>query len=227
VALWQLLTGVCRPTYVAQDWLPSDQVVARFGPLARTSSIHAHAQVGEGTQIGGAVVIHAGVRIGQGCTIGSGVVLGDHGFGIVKLPQSAQILPHWAGLEIEDQVWIGPQTHVAAGLLEPTRIGAGCFLDAQIQIGHNCQLGKGCVLAAQVGISGSVHLGDFCEVGGQAGFADHVRLGERCRVAARAGVTRSWPAGSVLGGFPAEPIAQWRKRMVRERTPKEQGKFPI
>jgi UDP-3-O-[3-hydroxymyristoyl] glucosamine N-acyltransferase len=120
-------------------------------------------------------------------------------------------LPHWAGVIVESDVWIGPQCQVSAGLLEPTFIGQGVRLDAQIQVGHNARIGAGSVMAGQSGLAGSVVLGARCLVGGKSAIAEHVVLGDGCQVAACSGVTRSWPAGTRLAGFPAIPHARWKR----------------
>jgi UDP-3-O-[3-hydroxymyristoyl] glucosamine N-acyltransferase len=129
--------------------------------------------------------------------------------GAPPLPIPSLLMPHRAGVHVGDDVFLGPHVNVASGLLEPTWIGNGCRIDALVQVGHNCRIGEGCVLAGQAGLAGSVELGAGCMVGGQAGFADHVRVGAGCRVAGQAGVTRSWPAGTALVGFPARPRGEW------------------
>jgi len=223
-ALWRLLDGPCRPRGIEDDWLSIEDIVDRFGPQARSAMVHREASIGPDTWIGPGAVIHPRVGIGEGCRIGEGSVLGSPGFGLVEREGRRWPLPHWAGVQIEPDVWVGPQCQVSAGLLEATCIGRGSRLDAQIQVGHNARIGPGCVLAAQTGLSGSVVLGAGCVVGGQVGFAEHVVLGANCLVAARSGVTRSWPAGSKLAGFPAMPLGRWRRRVVgREESPKFRG----
>lgn len=208
-ALAALVHAVDRP--VLDSWWTSEEVVDRFGERARFSRIHRSSSVGEGTTLGAFVVIHADVRIGMDSDIGDGVVLGAPGFGMAPGEGGrATMLPHRAGVVLEDDVVLGSHTNVAAGLIEPTWIGRGSRIDALVQIAHNCRVGEGCILAAQVGLAGSVELGAGCLVGGQAGFADHVRLGPGCRVAGQAGVTKSWEAGTVLVGFPARP--KWRRK---------------
>jgi len=199
-------------TPTSDEWLSADDVVDRFGEISRYSRIHRSAVIGEGATLGAGVVIHAGVRVGKACVLGDQIVLGSQGFGFSPGASGRfEALPHRAGVVLEDDVQIGASTNIAAGLIEPTRVGRGSRLDAMVQVGHNCQIGADCILAAQTGLSGSVELGDGCMVGGQAGFADHVRLGPGCRVAGQAGVTRSWPAGTVLVGFPARPHRQWNR----------------
>lgn len=203
-AFLRLLEGPCRPADEREDWLSVDETVQRWGAQARTAMIHRGARIGRDTRIGSGVVVHARVRIGEGCRIGEGSVLGAPGFGFSSAEAGKNLpLPHWAGLEIEPDVWIGPLCQISAGVLDPTWIGTGVRIDSLVQVAHNCRIGAGCVLAGQVGLAGSVQLGERCQVGGQAGFADHVTVGPDCRIAARAGVTKSWPGGVVLRGFPA------------------------
>jgi len=200
----RLLEGPCRPSNDREDWLPTEEVVDTWGPQARTAMIHRGARIGPGTRIGSGVVVHARVRIGDHCRIGEGSVLGAPGFGF-SLSEGGQShpIPHWAGLQLESDVWIGPLCQISAGVLDSTWIGTGVRIDSLVQVAHNCRIGAHSILAGQVGLAGSVELGERCRVGGQAGFADHVVIGSDSQIAARAGVTKSWPGGSILRGFPA------------------------
>lgn len=203
-AFLKLLEGPCRPADDREDWLTVDEIVRERGPQARTAMIHRSARIGKGTRIGSGVVVHARVQIGEGCRIGEGCILGAPGFGFSVSDEARRApIPHWAGLQVEDDVWIGPLCQISAGVLDPTWIGCGVRIDSLVQVAHNCRIGAHSVLAGQVGLAGSVELGERCQVGGQAGFADHVRVGPDSRIAARAGVTKSWPGGVVLRGFPA------------------------
>lgn len=236
LALHALLSGPCTPPPLPDTWLSEEEVVARFGQGARGAHVSAASQVASDCALSPGAVIEAGVTVAEGCSVGPGAVLhrgtvldrnchvgalsviGSQGFGLVAGAGGYAPLPHHAGVHLHPDVRIGPQCNLAAGLLDPTTVGTGCRIDAQVQVGHNGRIGAHTRIAAQVGLSGSVTLGEDCLVGGQAGFADHVRLGEGCVVAARAGVTRSWPAGTQLGGFPAQPLSQWRRECVRSRA---------
>jgi UDP-3-O-[3-hydroxymyristoyl] glucosamine N-acyltransferase len=211
-------------------------VTERFGSQARGARIHPSAELGESVRLSPGVVVeadcriasecvldagcvlHRGTRLGRGCHIGTGTAIGTPGFGLVACGTGFEALPHHAGVVLGEQVHLGPFCNVSAGLLDPTEIASACHLDAQVQVGHNCRIGQACRIAAQTGLSGSVQLGSDCLVGGQAGFADHVVLGSGCVVAARAGVTKNWPDGTRLGGFPARPLAQWRRDLVSRST---------
>jgi UDP-3-O-[3-hydroxymyristoyl] glucosamine N-acyltransferase LpxD len=234
-ALARLLEGPSAPILPPPAWLTPDDAAERFGERARGAWIHPAAFVAPTVRLSPGVVIHAGCTVGEGCLlepgavlhpgsvldrncqIGAHAVLGSAGFGLVPAPGGFRLLPHHAGVRLGEGVHVGAQGNVAAGLVDPTFLDGFCHLDAQVQVGHNCRIGARTRIAAQTGLSGSVTLGEDCVVGGQAGFADHVRLGDGCVVAARSGVTRSWPEGTRLGGFPAQPIGSWRRETVRGR----------
>jgi UDP-3-O-[3-hydroxymyristoyl] glucosamine N-acyltransferase len=90
-------------------------------------------------------------------------------------------------------------------------------------------LGRCCVLVAQVGISGSTVLEDFVQMGGQSGVSGHIHIGRGAKVAARGGIMHDVPAGSEMGGFPAQPARVWMReialvrRMIRSQG---RGKTP-
>jgi UDP-3-O-[3-hydroxymyristoyl] glucosamine N-acyltransferase len=126
-------------------------------------------------------------------------------------------MPHPAGVRIGDGCFIGANAVVAAGVLHPTVLGAGCKLDSHVQIAHNVVLGEDCLLASQSGVAGSTRAGDRLRLGGAASVDGHLRLGDDVSVAACSGVTKDLPDGSVVAGFPARPIAEWRKAQIQRR----------
>ena len=168
--------------------------------------------VGKGTHIGPNVTLLPNVWVGRNCTLDSGAVLGSEGFGFLGSEGNLEPMPHLAGVKIGKECFIGANTVVAAGVLEPTEIGAGCKIDSHVQIAHNVQMGKGCLLASQSGIAGSTQIGDFFRLGGAASVSGHLRIGDGVSVAARSGVTKDLASGSIVAGFPARPIRDWRRR---------------
>ena len=102
--------------------------------------------VGEDSLIAPSAVILPGVRIGARVRVGPGVVLGAPGFGFATRAngQGLDHVPQLGGVVIEDDVWIGANTTVDAGTLGPTRIRRGAKLDAQVHVGHNCDVGEEC-----------------------------------------------------------------------------------
>ena len=91
------------------------------------------------------------------------------------------------------------------------------MLDNLIHIAHNVVLGKNTCIAAQTGISGSVTIGDNVIIGGQVGFAGHIKIGKNVIVAAKSGVTKNIKDNSVIAGFPAIDIKEWKKNIINQK----------
>ncbi|MGB9561650.1 MAG: UDP-3-O-(3-hydroxymyristoyl)glucosamine N-acyltransferase [bacterium] len=168
--------------------------------------------------IGDACVIYPNVVIRKGCKIGSrviihpGAVIGSDGFGYFINEKRNLKVPQIGGVIIEDDCEIGANTTIDRGTIHDTVIGKGCKLDNLIHIAHNVRLGNECFLAAQVGISGSTTLEDKVLVGGQAGLTGHIRIGKGTLIGAKSGVSKSYPAGVTLFGYPAKE----EKKIMRE-----------
>jgi UDP-3-O-[3-hydroxymyristoyl] glucosamine N-acyltransferase len=219
-ALAELLEGIA-PDAPAPLRAPTASIDpgARVAPDVRVGAgavIHDGASVGPGSVIGENVVIHARTSVGSRVVIGASSVLGRPGFGWVTGPGGARRrMPQLGGVQVEDDVEIGPLCTIDSGTLGPTRIRHGAKLDAHVHVGHNVEIGEGCLVAAQVGFAGSVSLGAESWVGGQAGFKDHVTVGHGARVAAKSGVIGDVPDAAVVAGFPAVSRARWLRAMAR------------
>ena len=91
------------------------------------------------------------------------------------------------------------------------------MIDNMVHIAHNVILGKNACIAAQTGISGSVVIGENVTIGGQAGFAGHINIGDNVVIAAKSGVTKNIKENSVVAGFPATDMREWKKKIIRQR----------
>lgn len=151
-----------------------------------------------------------GAVIGARVTVGPGAVIGAPGFGFTPGPNGkVRAIPHVGGVVIEDDVHIGALSTVAAGTIAPTVIRRGAKLDAQVHVGHNCEIGADTFVAAQTGFAGSARVGDRVLIGGQVGVADHVTIGDDARIAGKSGVIGDVPAGATYAGYPAVERRRW------------------
>lgn len=171
--------------------------------------------IGEGCRIGPGAVILPRVVLGARVTIGAGAVIGAPGFGFALGRDGAtREIPQLGGVIIEDDVHIGPLCTIACGTLGPTIIRRGAKLDAQVHIGHNCEIGANAIIAAQSGIAGSVTVGRGVMMGGQVGVADHLRIGDGARIAAKSGVIGDIAPGATVAGYPAVERHRWLRGLA-------------
>lgn len=221
-----------------QPYADFARALALFYPAPPGSGVHpsavvsTSAQLGPGVTIGPCAVIGAGVQIGAHthvgagvvlakCTIGShcilhpGVKVGQDGFGFAQSGKTIIKVPQVGGVIIGNFVEIGANSTVDCGALTDTVIEDFVKIDNLVQIGHNVHIGTGTRIVAQVAIGGSTHIGAHSIIGGQAGIAGHLSLAPGLMVAARSGVIKSIPNPStVVAGFPAQPIAAWRRTIA-------------
>ena len=211
---------------------PSAQVMplACVGPGAEVGArtmlhpgvvLEAEARVGEDCILYPNAVVREGCLVGNRCILQPGCVVGSDGFGFAfdmvgedgagprhyKVPQ--------AGIAVlEDDVELGANTCVDRATLGRTVVGRGAKVDNLVQIAHNVQVGPLSLLAALTGIAGSTRLGMGVVCGGQVGIVGHLDIGDGVKLAAKAGVTSDIPPGEAYGGYPAWPLADWRRSTV-------------
>jgi UDP-3-O-[3-hydroxymyristoyl] glucosamine N-acyltransferase len=180
-------------------------------------------EIGMDCRIGShASISHA--ILGDRVTIFPGARIGQEGFGFTMTAEGFLSVPHLARAILHDDVEIGANSTVDRGVLTDTIIGAGSRIDNLVQIAHGARLGRCCVLAAQVGISGSTIVEDFVLMGGQVGVAGHVTIGRGAKLAAQTGIMQDVPAGTEMGGTPAQPVRAWMREVAwLRRVTRSQG----
>jgi UDP-3-O-[3-hydroxymyristoyl] glucosamine N-acyltransferase len=172
-------------------------------------------KIGADCMMGQNVVIEPRVVIGRRVRIDHGTVIGRPGFGWATAPDGrVRAIPQLGGVVIEDDVDIGPLCTIDSGTLGPTIIRRGVKIDAQVHIGHNCDIGEDTMIAAQCGFAGSVVVGKGVLFGGQVGVADHVRIGDRARIAGQSGVIGDVAPGATVAGYPAVARARWLRGLA-------------
>ena len=211
---WWVLAELLEDAVV--PWATDERAVsAPDAVVAKSSVVLPGATVGAGCRLAEHSVVYGGVRLGARVVVGAGAVIGRAGFGFAHGPNGAvRRIPQLGGVVIEDDVEIGALCTVDAGTLGPTVVGRGSKLDAHVHVGHNVRVGARCFMAAQVGLAGSVEIEDDVWLGGQAGVADHARIGRAARVAAKSGVITDIAPGAVVAGFPAVARSRWLRRMA-------------
>ncbi len=212
--------------------------VSRGAVIGDNSKLMAGVYIGKFAEIGADSLFHPNVCIGDRVKIGAravmhhGVSIGADGFSFVtetpdnieQARQSGEItggkedqvvykIPSLGSVVIGDDVEIGANTCVDRGTIENTVIGNQTKIDNLVQIGHNTRVGSCCMIVSQVGIAGSCTIGDRVIIAGQAGLADHISIGSDSIILAQSGVSKTFPAKSVVMGYPAVPRKEFVRRM--------------
>lgn len=216
--------GQSPQAYVAPDaQVAEDAVLEPYATIMGGAEVGAGAYIAAGAYIGPGVVIGAATRVGPGaklqycvvgqrCRIHAGAAIGQDGFGFAFDGQKILKVPQVGIVHIGDDVEIGANTTIDRGAVLDTVIGDACKIDNQVQIAHNVVIGPMCQLAAQTGIAGSTRLGRGVVAGGKVAISGHLEIADGVMIAGRSGVTKSITRkGEVVGGFPAQPIQQWRR----------------
>jgi UDP-3-O-[3-hydroxymyristoyl] glucosamine N-acyltransferase len=173
--------------------------------------IEENCRIGKDTEIHPNAVIHYGSTIGARCIIWSNTVIGAYGFGNAKDGARFVGIHQLGRVRIEDDVSIGAGATVDRGAIEDTIIRRGAKIDNLVMIAHNVIIGEDSAIAAQTGISGSTQIGARVLIAGQAGFVGHIEIGEDSFVGAQAGVSKSFPPGSKITGYPARNLMDVRR----------------
>ena len=201
-------------------------VIGKGVRIGKNAQIHPHAVIYPNVSIGDDFVCHSHVSIREGVSIGnrvtllSGAVIGADGFGFGEHDGNLFKIPQVGTVVLEDDVEIGSNSTIDRATIGATILHRGVKLDDQVHIGHNCEVGEYSRFAAFVGIAGSVKIGKWCQFGGNSGCADHVKIGDRVMVAAKSGIHTDMADDTVVGGYPAVDVRQWRRySMALPRLP--------
>ena len=190
-----------------------------FVTINHNCIIHPNVIIESGSTIGPNVVIFENTTIksnsvikdsiiGANCIIKSGAVIGGTGFGFH--PISKHKFHHFGNVIIKDNCNIGSNTTIDKAVFESTVISENCFIDNLVHIAHNVFIDSDCIIAAQTGIAGSTKIGKNVTIGGQAGISGHLNIGNHVTIAAKSGVTKNIKDNSIIAGFPAIDIKQWK-----------------
>lgn len=179
-----------------------------------------YVKIGKNTRILPGAVIMDRTIIGDNVIIGPNTTIGHNAFYYKRKPEGYDRMHTCGWVKIDDNVEIGANCTIDAGVSGNTEIGAGTKIDNTVHIGHDTVLGKSCLLAANVGIAGCVTLEDRVILWGQVGCASDVVIGEGAIVLAQSGIGKSLEPGKTYFGSPCGEVkTKFREIAALKRLP--------
>lgn len=204
------------PYHMTADgaWVAETARVAEGVRLAPGSVIGPLAEIGIDCRIGAGVVIHGNVRLGRRCFVQAGAVLGADGFGHGFPSDGLPItISHLGGLNIGDDVDIGPRTVICAGTIDPTHIDDGCKIDGLVYVGHNAMIGRKSIVCAGTVVGGSATVGESVWIHAGAQIKGKGEVGDKAIVGLGAVVVKPVEMGATVMG---DTASEMRGRLRRE-----------
>lgn len=166
--------------------------------------IEGNVSIGDDTRIWNNVIIINNVVIGSSCEIQSSCVIGHDGFAWNETnDHKKNMIKHFGGIEIGDNVYIGPNTVIDRGEIDNTiikggvKIGAGCYIAHNVIVGENVIMITGSRLYGSVQISANAYIAS-------ATVRNQCKIGAAAFVGMGAVVTDHVPDGVVAVGIPAK-----------------------
>lgn len=190
-----------RNSFISESAIIGDNVQIGFGCV-----IEPNVNIGDNTTLHHNVVIKSGTKIGRNCEILSGTVIGERGFNPFTLDNGErEMIKHFGGVTIEDDVSIGVNCSVHKGAIDDTYIGEGVKLNAMVHISHNCNIGKNTVITMPTQVCGSVNIGENCHIAATT-IRNQCTIGDNAVLGLGAVVVKNVESGVTVVGNPAKPL---------------------
>ena len=173
--------------------------------------------IGPNVSIGKDTIIYSNSSIsnsiiGSSSIIQSGCSIGDSGFGFFTPDKTT--IQHIGNVIIGNNCNIGSNCTIDRATIDNTILGNNIRIDNLVHIAHNVVIGNGTIIAGQTGIAGGTKIGENCVIGGQVGINGHIKIVNNVRITKKSGVTKSVADNSIVAGFPAIDIKEWRKNII-------------
>lgn len=206
--------------------IEQNEVVGRNTTIDPTAIIYPNVFIGNNVIIGknsrimpGACILDRTI-IGDNVIIGPNTTLGHNAFYYKKKATGYDRMHTCGFVHIKDNVEIGANCTIDAGVSGNTEIGEGTKLDNMVHIGHDTVVGKDCLMAANVGVAGCVTIEDRVILWGQVGCASDLVIGEGAVVYAQSGIAKSLEGGKVYFGSPCGEVkSKFRELAAIKRLP--------
>ena len=205
---------------IAKFYFPtkfSNNVIAVNTIIPDSTKIFPNVFIGENVQIGENCIIYPNVTIYPNVIIGNNVIfhanttIGSDAFNY-NVQKGVYNKMHTIGrVIIKNNVEIGANCSIDAGVSGDTIIGQGTKLDNQFQIAHGVVIGENCLLCAQVAIAGKTIIGNNVILYGKVGISKGLVIGDNAVILASSNVDKNLEGGKRYYGSPALEARQAMK----------------
>ena len=173
------------------------------------SYIDENVSIGNNTIISENVIIKGTTKIGENCFFKSNSVIGEDGFGFVLDEKETPIrTPHFGGIFIGDNVWVGANTTIERGIFDETILESHVKIDDLVQIGHNSIIGYGTRITAGTIICGGVNIKPQCWVAPNSNILERKVIGRGSYIGIGTNVLSDVPENSVFVGNPGKKLRE-------------------
>lgn len=173
------------------------------------SYVDANVSVGDNTIISENVIIKGKTKIGKSCFFKSNSVIGEDGFGFVMDEKGTPLrTPHFGGITIGDNVWIGANTTIERGIFDETILEDHVKIDDLVQVGHNSTIGYGSRITAGTIICGGVNIKPLCWVAPNSNILERKTIGRGSYIGLGTNVLTDVPDNSVFVGNPGKKLRE-------------------
>lgn len=195
-----------RQLFNKKSYVSNDAVIGRNVKIGAGCVIEGNVYIGDNTVIHHNVVIKSNTQIGKNCTILSNTVIGESGFNPLKTDSGKrEMLTHYGGVTIKDNVYIGDGCNISKGSIEDTVINDGVKMNKQVIIAHNVFVGENTVFTAPTFVGGSVKIGSNCHIAATV-IRNQCKIGDGATLGLGSVVVKDVEAGDTVIGNPARTI---------------------
>lgn len=192
--------------YKQYSYISEDAFLGKNVSIGRGCVIEADVIIGDNATIHHNVVIRSGTKIGENCIIRSGTVIGEDGFSPSTLKNGTkELLPHFGGVRIDNDVFIGENCIIHRGSIDDTIIQDGVKLNSLVHIAHNCIIGKNTIVTMPTHISGSVKIGENCHIAATT-IRNQCTIGNNVVLGLGSVVIKNVPDNLTMVGNPAKEL---------------------
>ncbi len=176
--------------------------------IGKNCVIHPNVTIYDHSQIGNNVIIHAGSVIGA-----DAYYFKRRNWGYDKMLSCGRVV-------IEDDVEIGANCTIDAGVSGDTLIGQGTKFDNHVQIGHDTEVGKHCLIGCNCLVAGVTKIEDDVILWAHVMVQKDIVIGKGAVVLASSGVDKSLEGGKTYFGSPVdEARKKWKELAYVRQLP--------